>query len=75
MKVKVLIGDNSNREFHKDIVVEVPARVYLVVEDCMKTCDIDEYDEAWEDFCNIIERCSQHLPLDWFIDEYEVVFE
>lgn len=72
MKIKVVVGDNSNRNFSKELELYVPASVMLVVEDSMNTCDPEEYDEAWNKLCAIVQRSSS-LPCDWFIDKYEIL--
>lgn len=65
-KILITLADDDNKEFRKDIELEVDGTDYLVLKDQAKHCNWDFYSRAWDGMCDKI--CAQYgLPKNWYI--------
>ncbi|MBR2870046.1 MAG: hypothetical protein IKB98_01500 [Clostridia bacterium] len=65
--VDVKIRDNDNELFSKNIQVEINSIDYLIIQDAMRICSCEEYDESWEKLIQTIENNNFYLPKDWYV--------
>jgi len=67
MKIRVEIGDNSNKNYHGTAEAEINEVDYVVYKDNMNWCTSYQYDNSWDNICERISR-QNNLPYDWFVD-------
>jgi hypothetical protein len=64
---QIVIGDNSDNTFELTVTIEISAIDALILNDRMNTCSGDEYECAWNNMCDAIERSCEHLPYGWYV--------
>lgn len=69
--LKVILGDDNNPNYRKEIELEVSGTMYLILQDKMSVCSWEEYNEAWDNMCDMIDEKYHDLPREWFIDKIE----
>ena len=69
--LKITLGDDNNSNYKRDVEIEVSGTMYLILQDKMSVCSWEEYNEAWDDMCDMIDRKYRDLPREWFIDKIE----
>jgi hypothetical protein len=63
--IKVILGDNANHQYKKEIELIISTYMHR----CLKDIDdVDEYDRAWDELCDMISDLDEELPEEWFID-------
>lgn len=67
----ITVGDDDNKEFKKDIQVEVSGTTYLLIKDRCRTADHDDYSRAWDEMCNAISSQYPDLPEYWYVYSIE----
>ena len=68
MKIKVILGDDNNKNFREEIVVEVHFETFLALKYAFDE-DYELYLKHWDILCDLIVDTRPYLPCDWFIDE------
>lgn len=68
MKIKVILGDNNNKQFRDEVTIEVPFETFLALKYAFDE-DYELYLKHWDKLCNLIVDTRFYLPCDWFIDE------
>lgn len=69
MKLVVKVGDNSNKDFSKTVVVDLPFGDYATIKDCCNNCTADEYDRSWNKLCDKV-GAQIYETDDWYIDKF-----
>ena len=65
MRIQVTLKDNYFDHFEKTVEITISEHMYTV----LKTFDLDEYDEVWNDLVEkIIPRKIGGLTPDWYVD-------
>lgn len=74
MKVKVILRDDDNKDYRKELVINLSNLTYDIIDDCMSTYSDKEYDNAWNEMCDIVEATAAEtdpLPFNWYIDKFD----
>ena len=66
--VSAEICDNDNKDFRKEIQVEIEPLDYLIIQDCMDICDGDTYNKSWDKLIAKIEKQYPYLPSEWYVN-------
>lgn len=68
MTIRVTLRDNYIDHFEKIVEITISEHMYTV----LKTFDMDEYDEVWDNLVEkIIPRQIGGLTPDWYVDHIE----
>lgn len=70
-KLFITLGDDNNKEYHKEVEVEVDGTTALLIRDRCRTADFDDYERAWNNMLNAIETQYPDLPRDWYVYHIE----
>ena len=74
MQVKVILGDDANRNYRRELVINLSNIIYKIIDDRMNTSWGEEYDDAWDEMCDIVEATAaetEPLPVDWYIYKFD----
>jgi len=66
-KLYITVGDDDNKEFRKDIELEIDGTTALLIRDRGQTADYDDYSRAWDKMCDEISYQHPELPRNWYI--------
>lgn len=68
VRVKVILGDDNDGNFEKEVEIVMSAIDFLVIQDCMCVCSGDDYDYSWDSFIQSIQiQARGYLPKDWYV--------
>jgi hypothetical protein len=70
-KLSITLGDDNNKEYRKEVEVEVDGTTALLIRDRCRTADADDYGRAWDNMLYAIETQYPDLPRDWYVYHIE----
>ena len=62
--ITIKLGDDNNRNYSKNVELNISEDMYEALRNYTK-----DYDDAWDNMCDQIERENRGLPRSWFIDK------
>lgn len=66
-KIIIKLGDNNNKNYSKTVELMISTKMHRI----LSNFDFDEYDEAWDQMCDMIGNKNSELPRSWFIDKIQ----
>lgn len=70
-KLSIRLGDDNNREWKKDVEIEVDGTTALLIKDRLRTAEYADYTRAWDKMLDCISAQCDDLPYDWFVDHID----
>ena len=67
-KITIKLGDDNDRNYSKTVELMIPTKMHRILSN-RRIDDMDEYDEMWDQMCDMISYENRGLPRSWFIDK------